>query len=149
MILDNPKGLKKLWTDIADDFYQNKNDHELILRIGVKKRLDQYSTKTVAVRAAQKIVDAGGKIRPGEKVAFVVHDIVNKKPDPIPIDEDLDPMEAIKALPSKITRPALDYYWNKRVWKNIQPFLELVLEDVEILEITNAQKGLSLIDKWF
>ena len=149
MILDNPKGLKKLWTDIADDFYQNKNDHELILRIGVKKRLDQYSTKTVAVRAAQKIIDAGGKIRPGEKVAFVVHDIVNKKPDPIPIDEDLDPMEAIKALPSKITRPALDYYWNKRVWKNIQPFLELVLEDVEILEITNAQKGLSLIDKWF
>jgi len=149
MILDNPSGLKKLWNDIATDFYDNKNDHELILRIGVKKRLDQYKVQTLAVRAAHKLIAMGGSIRPGEKVAFVVHDVINKKPDPYPIDENLDPMEAIKVLPNKVTRDGLDYYWSKRVWKNIEPFLELVLDDMAILEIKNAQKGLSLIDRWF
>jgi len=147
-MLDDPKLLKNYWIKTADEYYNNIYDYELILRVSVKRKLSTYKIETPQIRAAKKILERGGKFRPGEKVAFIIVDVTKGKPVVEPVNDNLPPKEAIKGLP-KISKKALEYYWTHRIWKNIEPFLELVLTDREILEIKNAQQGISLIDKWF
>jgi len=147
-MLDNPEKLMDIWSENVKKLYNNELDHELILRIGVKMKLDQYKNITPAVRAARKLEERGQLIRPGEKVAFVILDMNKTKGISEPVDETLSPEDSIKHLP-KITKEALNYYWKKRIWKNIKPFLELVLEETEIMKIENLRTGLQMIDKWF
>jgi len=140
-MLNDPKKLYPMWARIINDYYNNKLDHMLILRIGVKKRLDEYEDETPNVQAARKLVERGEQFRPGEKVSFIVIDIdKNGKKVAEPVDFNLDSKEAIKHLP-KLTKAALDYYWNDRLWNNIKPFLAMVLEEDEIRKIEFIKTG--------
>jgi len=134
MILDSPEKLDEMWSKIIKDYYDNKYDHMLILKIGIKKRLDEYEKETPVIQAAKKLVARGGKIRPGEKMAYIVIDVDKNKKIAEPIDENLTPEEAVKKLP-KLTKRALDFYWKNRIWNNVEPFLRLVLNDKEINKI--------------
>jgi len=148
-MLDNPQELEAMWSVLAEDFYKNKYDHELILRIGIKRRLETYIKNiTPVIRAARKLEARGEKIRPGEKVSFIIQDVVNKKKVSEPIDEGLEPKDAVAMYPP-ITKAALDYYWKDRIWKNIKPFLELVLTEREIVKIELAKKRMKSLDSWF
>ena len=71
-MLDDPEAIAGLWDTAARKLYANELDHMLILKIGVKRPLNTYKTPSPQVRAAIKLVERGGKHRPGEKVAFIV-----------------------------------------------------------------------------
>jgi DNA polymerase elongation subunit (family B) len=147
-MLDDPKMLERYWAKETKAFFANRYDHELILRIGIKKPLDEYKSITPVVRAARKLVERGENVRIGEKVAFLVVDIKNKKKIAEPIDETLDPIEAVKQYPP-VTKKALEYYWKNRIWKNIKPFLELVLTDRDIQEIELQKTQMKSVKSWF
>ncbi len=147
-LLDDPKALYPMWRKAIIGFFDNEHDHELILRIGVKKPLDQYKNVTAAVRAARMLVERGQKVRIGEKVAFIIVDVKGGKGVPEPVDDTLLPEEAIELLPRRPTRKALEYYWKRRIWKNIKPFLELVLTEREIMKIEMIKDGTTMIDAW-
>ena len=147
-LLDDPKALYPMWRRAIIGFFDNEHDHELILRIGVKKPLDQYKNVTAAVRTARMLVERGQKVRIGEKVAFIIVDVEGGKGVPEPVDDTLPPEEAIKLLPRRPTREALEYYWKNRIWKNIKPFLKLVLDEKEIMKIEMIKDGKTMIDAW-
>jgi DNA polymerase elongation subunit (family B) len=133
-ILEDPEELRKMWTEIIDKYYNNEFDHLLIQRIGVKKQLDEYVNETPVIQAAKKLVERGEPFRPGEKVSFIVIDIDKNGKVAEPVNFEIDPKDAIKHLP-KLTRDALDYYWDDRIWDNIEPFLGMVLDEDEIRKI--------------
>jgi len=141
-MLDNPEDIAPMWDVAVRKMYNNEVDHMFILRIGVKKPLSDYKSQTPQVRAALKNVERGLKHRPGEKVAFIITDVKKGGKSVVePIDETLDPIEAVAKLPP-LTKKALDYYWKKRIWKNIQPFLDLVLteEQITVIELNKEKK---------
>jgi len=140
-MLDDPEDLAPMWDVATKQLYANELDHMLILRIGIKRPLHTYTILTPQVRAAMKLVERGGSIRPGEKMAFIIVDVKKSKPVVEPIDETLEPEEAVALYP-KLTKKALDYYWKKRIWKNIHPFLDLVLTEKQIqtIELTKEKK---------
>lgn len=148
LLMDNPQDLEKVWIDATQEFYKGVYDHKLIIRSGLKRDIDSYvKTISPAVRAAKKLREKGIKTRPGEKVPYVVVDVKKGKPVVEPIDENKKPEEAIKEIP-KINRIAHDYYWKRLVWKNIEPFLELVLDEDKINRIRLAQNGYIVLDNY-
>jgi len=88
-MLDNPDDIAPMWDKATRQLYANELDHMLILRIGVKRPLNTYTILTPQVRAAMKLVERGGSIRPGEKMAFLIVDVKKGKPVVEPIDETL------------------------------------------------------------
>jgi hypothetical protein len=60
----------------------------------------------------------------------------------------VDPKDAIKNIPP-VTENALNWYWNKRIWKNIKPFLELVLDEKTITKIELLKSKRVMLDSWF
>jgi len=153
MLLDEPEKIYEYWADQIKRYHNNVFDHELILRKALHKKLDTYVHETPDVQAAKKAVARGLPFRLDEKFAYIVLDIKRvregKKTKYVkvsePIDETLSPEEAVKQYP-KLSKKALDYYWRDRVWKNISPFLELVLDKREIEKISMiADKRTSLM----
>ncbi len=147
-LLDDPKELYPMWKQAIIELFDNKHDHELILRTGIKKPLDEYKNVTIAVRAARMMVERKQNVRIGEKISYIVVDIEKGKGVPEPVDVTLPPEEAIKMLPRRPTKAALEYYWKNRIWKNIKPFLELVLDKREIMRIEMIKDGTTMIDEW-
>ena len=146
-ILDDPDVLYEMWSKIIRDFYNNKHDHELIIRGGVKKPLKEYANITPVVQAAQKLVDRGQVFRPGEKVAYIIIDDGKEGKIAEPVDYDVDPKKAIAHLP-KLTEKALEYYWDSRIWKNIKPFMQMVLDESEIQKLEYVKTGETTINSY-
>jgi DNA polymerase elongation subunit (family B) len=137
-----------MWADILDKYYNNEYDHLLILRIALHKRLDEYVNITPQVQAAMKLKERGEPVRIGEKMSFIVVDVNGKEKIAEPVNDNLEPEEAIKQFP-KLTRAALDYYWEDRIWDNIKPFLELVLTDREVRKISFIREKRTSMDRYF
>jgi DNA polymerase elongation subunit (family B) len=148
IILDDPTKLEETWTKTIKELFSNQRDHELIIRGGVKKLLSEYKNETPVIRAARMNAKNGITMRPGEKVAYLIVDVQDGKPIVEPIDEMVDPKEAIKWIPP-VTEKALNWYWNKRIWKNIKPFLELVLDETTITKIELLKSKRVMLDSWF
>jgi len=158
-ILDNPDMLYKICEEIVRDFYQNKYDHMLIIKSAMKKPINQYKTKTLATQAAQKLIERGESVRAGEKIHLIVTDIVKetevidgkKKTKYVkviePIDDSISPEEAVAKLPP-LGKKALDYYWDNRIWKNIEPFLYMVLDESEIKKIRFLKERKTSLDQF-
>lgn len=148
IMLDDPSKLEPTWSTAINELFANKRDFDLIIHSGVKRPLDDYKNDTPAIKAAKINVKNGIQMRPGEKVAYVIVDVQDGHPMVEPVDEMLDPKEAVKNLPP-ISRKALEWYWNKRIWKNISPFLELVLEKNTITRIELLKDKRIMLDSWF
>jgi len=147
-IIDHPEGVYDLCKGIIKKYYNNEYDHMLILRTSIKKPLEDYVNETPPVVAAKKLVKRGEPFRVGEKVSYIVID-VNKSGKVVePVDDDVDPKEAIKDLP-KLSKNALDYYWKDRIWKNIKPFLEMALSPQEIKKIESVRTGERNLSEFF
>ena len=148
LLMENPDKLYAIWRDATEEFYAGKHDHELIIRAGLKRQLETYTKSiTPTIRAARKLKEKGIITRPGEKVPYVIVDTLKGKAVAEPIDENIKPEIAIKDLP-KVTKNAHNYYWDKLIWKNIEPFLELVLEQKEITKIKNVKNGWIMLDNY-
>lgn len=148
IMLDDPTKLESTWITATAELFSNKRDHELIIRGGVKRPLDDYKHDNPAVRAARINAEQGLQIRPGEKVAYLIVDIKGASPVVEPVDEMIDPIEAVKKLPH-VSKEALNWYWNKRIWKNIEPFLELVLDKDTITKIKLSKDKKVMLNSWF
>ena len=146
-MLDNPSEIREMLEAKLRKYNNNEYDHELILRIGMGRPIDNYKAETMAVRVAKKMIAKGDNVRTGEKIAFIITDVVKGKGVVEPVNENLDPKEAV-AQYTPISKSALDYYWERRIWKNIEPFLQLVLPDSEIAQIKNAKDSRKALDMW-